>query len=261
MKNVVWWIGVKNEQYSEKYGGWDWMDISRKTWEYWCKKNDVLFVPFEDTIEKDLTKFRINWQKVIFCFDELERRGIDYDQIYLVDGMNMIKWDAPNIFDSTEHKFCAWRDMDNLDWVDKSIQGYETFFDFKLDVFKYVNSGLIIFNKKHREFFKSFKKLYLENRKSFCKLQDEVVIKGTEQTPLNYWLQINDIDVKIDLPLSWKLTHMHRKEMLGHNWQLNDDKEPFFIKYGNIWNFSGLPKNQRTELMTKTWQIVEKNYR
>ena len=30
-----------------KYGGWEWMDISRKTWEYWCKKNDVLFVPFE----------------------------------------------------------------------------------------------------------------------------------------------------------------------------------------------------------------------
>ena len=27
----------------------------------------------------------------VFVFDELERRNIDYDQIYLVDGMNMIK--------------------------------------------------------------------------------------------------------------------------------------------------------------------------
>ena len=67
-KNVVFWIGVKNEKYSEKYGGWDWMDISRKTWEYWCKKNDVLFVPFEKPIEDDLSRFRINWQKALFVF-------------------------------------------------------------------------------------------------------------------------------------------------------------------------------------------------
>ena len=58
-KNVVFWIGVKNEKYSEKYGGWDWMDISRKTWEYWCKKNDVLFVPFEKPIEDDLSRFEL----------------------------------------------------------------------------------------------------------------------------------------------------------------------------------------------------------
>ena len=63
MKNVVWWIGVKNDKYAEKYGGWEWVDISKKTWEYWCKKNYVLFVPFEKPIEEDLTRFRINWQR------------------------------------------------------------------------------------------------------------------------------------------------------------------------------------------------------
>ena len=42
MKNVIFWVGVKNQTYSEKYGGWDWMDISRKTWEYWCEKHDVI---------------------------------------------------------------------------------------------------------------------------------------------------------------------------------------------------------------------------
>jgi hypothetical protein len=30
-KNLIWWIGVKNEQYAEKYCGWEWMDISKKT--------------------------------------------------------------------------------------------------------------------------------------------------------------------------------------------------------------------------------------
>ena len=24
-KNVVFWVGVKNEKYSETYGGWDWI--------------------------------------------------------------------------------------------------------------------------------------------------------------------------------------------------------------------------------------------
>ena len=50
MKNVIFWVGVKNQTYSEKYGGWEWMDISRKTWEYWCKKHDVIFFPFEKPI-------------------------------------------------------------------------------------------------------------------------------------------------------------------------------------------------------------------
>ena len=61
MKNVVFWVGVKNEHYAEKYGGWEWMDISRKTWEYWCKKHDVIFFPMEKQLNDDLVNYRINW--------------------------------------------------------------------------------------------------------------------------------------------------------------------------------------------------------
>ena len=32
-KNVIWWIGVKNDMYADKYGGWDCMDCSRKSWD------------------------------------------------------------------------------------------------------------------------------------------------------------------------------------------------------------------------------------
>ena len=70
-----------------------------------------------------------------------------------------------------------------------------------------------------------------------------------------------NIDVKLDIPFSFNLTHMHRKDLLGHNWQLNEDTTPFFIKYGNIWRFTGIPKNQRTDLMKQTWEIVKGNYR
>ena len=71
-KNVVWWTAIVNDELKNKYGDYNYFDISRKTWEYWCKKNDVLFVPFTKPVENDLFKFRPNWQKAIFCFDELD---------------------------------------------------------------------------------------------------------------------------------------------------------------------------------------------
>lgn len=261
MKNVVWWIGVKNDKYAEKYGGWEWVDISRKTWEYWCKKNDVIFVPFEKPIEEDLTRFRINWQKAIFVFDELERRGIDYDQICQIDCTHMIKWDAPNFFELTDHKLTAVRDTDNLNWIYNSIIGYKDFFDgFEFDKQKYVSSSPMIFNEEHKEVFKSFKKLYYDNVDTFVELQDNIVRKGTEQTPLNYWLQINNVEMNLNLPFSYKLTHIHRKEMFNYNWQLEEDKTPFFVKYGHNWVFTGIPKDQRTEVMKYTWELVKDNY-
>tara|TARA_R110001583_G_scaffold42271_5_gene134441 strand:+ start:1044 stop:2387 length:1344 start_codon:yes stop_codon:yes gene_type:complete len=259
-KNVIFWVGVKNDQYAEKYGGWEWMDISRKTWEYWCEKHDVIFFPMEKPIDEDLVKYRINWQKSIYCFDLLDEAGIDYDQIFLVDATCMAKWDMPNVFELTDHKFTAWREKDNLRWVYDSIKGYEDFFSYKLNKYDYFSSGVIIFNKSHKDIFLEFKELYLNNVDEFVELQDRIVHKGTEQTPLNYWLQKNKVEMNLDLPFSYKLTHIHRKDMFKHNWQLNEDPTPFFIKYGYNWVFNGIPKDQRTEIMMQVWDLVKNNY-
>ncbi len=259
-KNVIFWVGVKNDQYAEKYGGWEWMDISRKTWEYWCEKHDVIFFPFEKPINEDLVKYRINWQKSIYCFDLLDEAGIDYDQIFLVDATCMAKWDMPNIFELTDHKFTAWREKDNLRWVYDSIKGYEDFFSYKLNKHDYFSSGVIIFNKSHKDIFLEFKNLYLNNVDEFVELQDKIVRKGTEQTPLNYWLQKNEVEMNLDLPFTFKLTHIHRKDMFKYNWQLNENPTPFFIKYGYNWVFNGIPKDKRTELMTQVWDLVKNNY-
>ena len=48
--------------------------------------------------------------------------------------------------------------------------------------------------------------------------------------------------------------------MLGHNWQLNEDTTPFFIKYPYVWMFSGFDKAQREPLMKKTWDLVKHYY-
>ena len=260
-KNVIYWIGINNPKLSEKYNNFEYFEYSKNTWKYWCKKNDCILIEFNSPVESDMFKFRVNWQKAIFVFDELERKGIDYDQICLVDSSCMIKWDAPNFFELTDRKFVGWVDNDNMKWIYDSIQGYKEFFGgFKLDQSRYISSGFIIFNEIHKNFFQSFKQLYYDNVNEFCELQDKIVKKGTEQTPLNYWLQINNIETKLDLPIAFKLTHLHRKEMFNHNWQLNEDKTPFFIKYGYNWIFNGIPKDQRNNVMRQTWDLVKHNY-
>ena len=116
-KNVIWWTGIVNPDHDDKYGGYEYFEYSKNTWKYWCEQNDCLFVEFNQPVEKDLFKFRVNWQKALFVFDELEKRNIEYDQIALVDSSCMIKWDTPNFFNLTERKFVAWRDLDNLNWM------------------------------------------------------------------------------------------------------------------------------------------------
>ena len=159
-KNVIWWPAVKNKDHNDKYGNFDYFEYARKTWEFWCEKNDVLFVPFEEPVEQNLHDYRINWQKAIFVFDELERRGIDYDQIALVDSTVMVKWSCPNFFELTDRKFTVTRDIDNMSWTHDSIQGYKNIFnDFDLDSTKYFRSGFMVFNETHKNLFQDLKKI------------------------------------------------------------------------------------------------------
>ena len=118
----------------------------------------------------------------------------------------------------------------------------------------------MIINKNHKEFFESLKEFYYDNKDKLISLQDKEVVKGTDQTPFNYWLQIKNIDVNTSLPFMYNLTHMHRKSMFQYNWQLEEDKTPYFIKYGYVWKYNGIPKNERTSLMKQTWDLVGSNY-
>ena len=47
--------------------------------------------------------------------------------------------------------------------------------------------------------------------------------------------------------------------MFQHNFQ-SEDKTPYFIKYGNIWHFTGFPIEQRENVMKQTWDLIRKNY-
>ena len=262
MKNVIFLTSVINSEHDEKYGGYEWMNISKKTWEYWCDKNDCELFVYDNPSESDLFGYRVTWQRWFDVFDELEKNNIKYNKVFVIDSTSMVRWDCPNFFEMIDDRMVAWRDMANMHWIYNSIQGYKSFFDnFDCDIKKYINCGSIIVNEKHRDFLEYLKKFYFDNKDVLVNLQDNLVKLGTDQTPFNYLLQMKGIDVNMNLSKSYNLNHMQQYDWLSHNWQDGDDKTPFFLKYINIWRFTGFPKNQRTQLSQQTWDIIGNNYK
>lgn len=259
-KNLVFLTSVKKEMLSRKYGGYEWMDISKASWEYWCDKNNITLYIYDTPTFDDIGSYRVPWQRWCDIFEKLS--NMDYDKIWMVDSASIIKWNSPNIFELVDDRFTAFRDMDNLNWIYQSVIGYKPMFDkFEFDLSKYINCGNVILNDNHKDFLEKVKKFYHDNHPLILHYENEKVVKSTDQTPFNYLLQIENIDVNIDLPISYNLTHMNRSEIVSYNWQLNEDDIPFFIKYGNLWRYNGFPKDQRTQIMQQTWELVRGNYK
>ena len=73
-------------------------------------------------------------------------------------------------------------------------------------------------------------------------------------------LQHLQIKFGFELPDSYNLNHMNRFGWFAYNWQLKEDRTPFFIKYGHLWEYSGFDRKQRTPLMQQTWDLIKHNY-
>ena len=266
-KNVLFWVGIKSENphLREKHGDFKYLDISKPCWEWWCKKNDVIFFPYETTGREDTSAHKATWQRWFDVFNQLEAANIDYDKIAVIDGSTLIKWDAPDFFQYAPNgKLSCFRSLENLRWITQGVDGYNDFFngyDFKLN--KYIDCGFQIFDKEHKNFLIKLEKFYDNHYDEIMDLQNNKVKRGTDQPVYNYLLQIENVDVVMDIPAPYMLTHLTRFDWFGHNWQLEGaDKTSFFIKYGYIWKYSGFPqRGHREELMDKTWNGIKDNYK
>ena len=164
-KNVIWWPALKNPSHLEKYGNFDYYEYSRISWEYWCKKNNCIFVPFTEPIENNFIEHRPQWQKCLYVFDELDRLGIEFDQVGLMDSTAIVKWDCPNFFEMTDRKMCGVHNEGSYDWIIRSIENYGKYFfnGHNMDFTKYIDCGFVIINDTHRDFFKQVIDFYNEN--------------------------------------------------------------------------------------------------
>ena len=243
MKNIVFIVNLPE---TKKPGRDKPYQYSVKSWEKWCTKNgSELFVLTDRIYPEDY--MNANWHK-LFVFQLLDDMNIDYGQIITVDADTMIHPDAPNIFDMTNGKYCVVPGYGSYDWMCRSIENYKKhlFPDVDVPIFEYFNSGIIICNKKHKEFYNKIINFYLDNRDNIVKLQETYQV-GTDQPILNFFVQKENVDRKY-LPYEWNMQDLNRTELL------NDDL--VFAKIGWIYHFNGIPDDLRNYMMDKTWREI-----
>lgn len=262
-KNYLYWIGVipDTDVVSKrfKYGNYEWMQYSRYTWEYWCKKNNVTFVHYNKPTFDDCMRHKITWQR---WFDYDKYVPSDWDSFMSVDASIMVRWDAPNYFDLGDGEMSVMRANENWKWVSESIAGYTDMFpglDFRYK--DYFCGGMVLFRKKNEYILKDIKKFFFDNIDTILKKEDKEVLRGTDQPVINYITQSHNEKLHYWSPTE-VVNHLYRRNILGHNWQLQTDPTPFFIKYFKAWQFSGFSDrgDTRTQLMKSTWEYIKNKY-
>ena len=218
------------------------------SWQKWCEKNNCeLFVLNDLVIEKE--KMSICWQRY-YLFDILDANGIDCNQVLMVDTDTIVHPDCPNFFDMSEDKYVGVHNEGSYDWIFRSIENYSKYIfnDKMIDWWRYINGGFQIVNNTHRQFFQNIINFYFTNQDNLVKLQD-TFHTGTDQTPLNFLIQSQNIDLKL-LPYEFNMCDLSRKEILG--------EDLLFTKIGWVYHFNAIP-NQTEHNITNHY--LEKTYK
>ena len=156
----------------------------------------------------------IIWQRY-FLFDIYDANKIRSDQTLIVDADTIIHPDCPNFFEETENKYCLVHDDGSYDWVLRGMEHYKKrVYDKEwFNYWEYGNSGFQIVNQKHRGFFEYMREFYFKNIKEINFIQQTYGV-GTDQTPLNFNLRAQDVDVKL-LGYKYNMGCMLKKEILA----------------------------------------------
>ncbi len=239
MKNVVFIVNLPE---NKKQGRNTPYHHSIKSWQKWCDKNDHLLFVLDQRIHEE-EYMNANWHKV-YVFDLLDANEIDYDQVLIADADTIIHPNAPNVFNLTDNKFCAVHGFGSYDWECRSIENYKKYLfpDIDVDLFDYFNSGMIICNKSHKDFYSKVIQFYHNNKESIIKMQETFSV-GTDQPVLNFLVKQENIDYK-QLGYEWNMQDLRRYELL--------DEDLTFTKIGWVYHFNGIDDNIRNYIMEKT---------
>lgn len=234
MKNLVYIVAIN----------FDVKDHAIKSWEAYCKR---IGADFKVISEQSIPGMAPHWER----YTVMERYP-DYENYLYVDADALVKWNAPNFFETlTEDCIYAVKDIGSLEWTENSIRGYQDLFtDTKVNWWEYFTTGFLRFNISHREFFKSFVDFQIAHQIEINKRQYETLRKGFDQTPFNYFTKQQGVYIKI-LPEVYSLGHLIKKDIFYNG---------MFIELGYIWQFNGLPHDQRESVMDQIWNHVKEMY-
>ncbi len=243
-KNIVFIPNIKDKRTPNfaKYG--------IATWEYWVsrQKDCELFV-WEKPIY-DVQKMRTELQRWS-VFDILDKEGINYDKVAMVDADTMVRWDCPNFFKSAGADITTtYIDHHLIKKCYDDVQDVQNFFPkLKFQYGKYFNCGFVILTRASREWLLEFNKTLTKT--DYCRsgyLEDET--RWVDQTYVNAWAQDMGISVKY-LSKEYNLTNMREKGLLV------DD---LFVDIGYVWHFNGIKFNKRESVMRNSYNKLANNY-
>jgi lipopolysaccharide biosynthesis glycosyltransferase len=246
-KNIIFLINVTHNKKFQGggntlQGAFEW---SFKSWSHYAKRYGAEIFVLDEPLF-DVEYMKPNWFKM-YILDILEANEIDYDQVLYVDYDTIVTPTAPNVFELTNHKFCAVRNFGDMDWVCRSIENYSkyVFNGFTFPYYNYFNSGVMIFNKKHKPLFDSIKKFYEENRELLIQMQNTFCV-GNDQPVFNFF-------INRDIPNDYKV--------LGYEWNMQDmmrfealNEDMLHTRYGYVSHY-----NAGTPPSSQYW--IEKTYK
>jgi lipopolysaccharide biosynthesis glycosyltransferase len=242
-KNIIFMINIVHNERS-KNQGYEW---SIKSWQKYAEKyGHELFIL--DQFMFDINYLKPQWYK-IYILDLLESNKIDYDQVLYVDSDTVVHDNAPDIFAITDHKFCAVRNYGDMDWVCRSIENYSkhVFNGFTFPFYKYFNSGVMVFNKKHKPLFKSLQDFYENNRELIIQMQTIYGV-GNDQPVLNFFVNKEIPDDYKNLGYEWNMQDMTRLEVITEDF--------LHTKYGYISHYNAGVKPTPGYWIEKTYKHI-----
>jgi lipopolysaccharide biosynthesis glycosyltransferase len=214
------------------------------TWEPWCRRQGArLFIQREPL--EDVRLMKPTWQRY-HLFDILERAGIAFDRVAMVDCDVMARWDCPRFFDLAGEGLGVVRDT-SWRWLYQSCQSRQHLFPgVDLPWHDYFNAGVMVVNHRHRRFFRAVLDFYRQHRDQLLEL--ERAGGGTDQTIVNYLARRERIPLTY-LPPPFNLQPIN-------NLAAGD----LFVEMGYLWHFAGHPDDARLTAMKDTWERHASRY-
>jgi hypothetical protein len=235
MKNIIFIPAVISDKGEKKLRNTPLIkkifDYSIRSWKYFANKHNCTVVVLDEPI-LDTNVTSMAWQRY-YVLDLLEQSNIKYNQVLIVDADTIVHPNCPNFFELTENKYTGVHDGVVYEWVMRSVECYSKllFNNYNLNVWNYINGGFQIINESHKNHINKFKEFYINNREEIYQVESNIKL-GTDQTPMNFFLQINNVDTKI-LPYEFNMTGLHLSE------GLNEDL--IFTNLGWVYHFNGIP--------------------
>ena len=181
MKNIIFIPYIKRETnfteasvgHANRHQGYEY---GINSWKAWAEKNGHEVYVMSDLLCPE-SQMLITWQRWQ-VLNILEHNDIEYNQVLVVDADSMVHPDCPNFFEMTDNKFTSVLTDGDFEWVNRAINGYSKMFwnkEFCIPSFEFFQTGFVIINKDHKEFFDKLFDFYEKNKQKIIDSYDTLL--------------------------------------------------------------------------------------